>query len=227
MDTVNHDEAMLDAIEPSIEQPISQDERHLGSFASDNGLSGVEETLRIANGLGTGTQSPIPMSQDESLASSPRDGRGKSEEANGLITKVSNLLTIDSAINTPPPKRASSDQTSHAEAPERHQLQVAMLPTGLCYDVRMRFHCEIMPLNSTDDHHPEEPRRIYAIYQELCKAGLVDDPMSTRPLVPQPLLRILARKAEPGEICLVHDPRHYDFVKSLPSMFLSSSHSSC
>lgn len=218
---------MLDAIEPSIEQPASQNERRLGSFASESGLSGVGGTLRILNGLGTGTQSPILISRDESLASSPRAGRERSEEASGLIKKVSNLLTIDSATNTPPPKRASSDETSDAEAPERHQLQVAMLPTGLCYDVRMRFHCEIMPLNSTDDHHPEEPRRIYAIYQELCKAGLVDDPMSTRPLVPQPLLRILARSAEPEEICQVHDPRHYDFVKSLSSMFFSSSHNNC
>ncbi|EDN08410.1 predicted protein [Histoplasma mississippiense (nom. inval.)] len=79
----------------------------------------------------------------------------------------------------------------------------------------MPYHCEVKP---TLDVHPEDPRRIYYIYKELCKAGLVDDPESSRPLVPQPLQRIDAREATEEEISLVHDAEHYDFVQSTKFM---------
>ncbi|KAL2366192.1 hypothetical protein RJZ56_000840 [Blastomyces dermatitidis] len=100
-------------------------------------------------------------------------------------------------------------------AEDTRGLPLASLATGLCYDIRMRYHCEVKP---TLDVHPEDPRRIYYIYKELCKAGLVDDPESSRPLVSLPLQRIGAREATEEEISLVHDTEHYDFVKSTKYM---------
>ena len=209
---------MLDVVAPSIEEPTPQNGANPGLFLIEKlPPSGPGPSMAL-NGRKTATQSPYPQSPNQSLTATPKRGRGKTEDTNGLITKVSTLLSIESPPLTPPFKRTSSEESEESKGPLKHRLQLAMLPTGLCYDVRMRFHCEIMPLNSTEDHHPEEPRRIYAIYQELCKAGLVDDPMSTRPLVPQPLLRVLARNATPEEIGLVHDARHYEFVKSLACM---------
>jgi histone deacetylase 6 len=90
-------------------------------------------------------------------------------------------------------------------------LPLTSLPTGLCYDVRMRYHCEVRPKT---DIHPEDPRRIYYIFMELCRAGLVDDPAAQQPLVKMPLKRIDARDATEEEICLVHTPDLYAFVKS-------------
>ena len=95
-------------------------------------------------------------------------------------------------------------------------LQRSLLSSGLCYDIRMRYHCEVRP---TADVHPEDPRRIYYIYKELCRAGLVDDPESTRPLAPRPLQRIEARNATMEELCLVHSPEHYAFVESTRCMY--------
>ncbi|GAB1218485.1 hypothetical protein ATERTT37_007741 [Aspergillus terreus] len=79
----------------------------------------------------------------------------------------------------------------------------------------MRYHCEVRP---TSEVHPEDPRRIYYIYKELCRAGLVDDPESSRPLVSRPLKRINARNATEEEISLVHTPDHYAFVESTKDM---------
>lgn len=93
----------------------------------------------------------------------------------------------------------------------RTGLPIASLPSGLCYDVQMRYHCEVRP---TADVHPEDPRRIYYIYKELCRAGLVDDPESCRPLVSRPLKRINARNATEAEISLIHTPDHFAFVES-------------
>ncbi|KAJ5958003.1 Histone deacetylase class II [Penicillium vulpinum] len=90
-------------------------------------------------------------------------------------------------------------------------LPLASLATGLCYDHRMRYHCEVRPQS---DVHPEDPRRIYYIYKELCRAGLVDDPESCRPLAPKTLQRIHARNATEEEVTLIHNDAHYAFVRS-------------
>ncbi|KAJ4550531.1 Histone deacetylase hda1 [Exophiala dermatitidis] len=95
-------------------------------------------------------------------------------------------------------------------------LPVAQLPTGLCYDDRMRYHAEIAA-TSGENVHPEDPRRIYYIYKELCEAGLVDD-KDCPPMVEVPLKRIEAREATREECLLVHTPEHYDFVKSTADM---------
>ena len=96
---------------------------------------------------------------------------------------------------------------------------VAGLSSGLCYDVQMRYHCEVRP---TADVHPEDPRRIYYIYKELCRAGLVDDPESSKPLMSQPLKRINARNATEAEISLVHTPDHFAFVESTKGLYVIS-----
>lgn len=93
-------------------------------------------------------------------------------------------------------------------------LPVSRLPTGLCYDERMRYHAEVSA-TSGENVHPEDPRRIYYIYKELCEAGLVDDPK--HPPMVTPLLRIDAREATREECLLVHTPEHYDFVKKTAS----------
>jgi histone deacetylase 6 len=92
-------------------------------------------------------------------------------------------------------------------------LPISRLPTGLCYDDRMRYHAEVAA-TSAENVHPEDPRRIYYIFKELCEAGLVDD-KDYPPMVEQPLKRIDAREATKEEILLIHNEReHYDFVKS-------------
>ncbi|KAE8134720.1 hypothetical protein BDV38DRAFT_285494 [Aspergillus pseudotamarii] len=109
----------------------------------------------------------------------------------------------------------NSDWSEGEDAVAIRGLPIAQLPSGLCYDVQMRYHCEVRP---TADVHPEDPRRIYYIYKELCRAGLVDDPESSRPLVSRPLKRISVRNATEEEISLVHTPDHFAFVESTKDM---------
>lgn len=93
-------------------------------------------------------------------------------------------------------------------------IVVATLPTGLCYDVRMRYHCELDPPKQRLDFHPEDPRRIYYIYKELCKAGLVAGVDDSTSITSKFLHKVNIRYATKDEICLVHDAKHFDFVKS-------------
>lgn len=106
---------------------------------------------------------------------------------------------------------------SDDEVMAKSGLPLASLATGLCYDHRMRYHCEVRPQS---DVHPEDPRRIYYIYKELCRAGLVDDPESSRPLAPHTLQRIHARDATEEEVTLIHKDAHYAFVRSTTGVSL-------
>ena len=113
----------------------------------------------------------------------------------------------------------SEDELDYVQLPSfdresRPALQYSTLSTGLCYDARMRFHCELDPPKDRSNYHPEDPRRIYHIYYTLCAAGLVDDPLTPNGvLVQSPLARISARHVLREEVTLVHEGRHYDFMQ--------------
>ncbi|PGH21333.1 hypothetical protein AJ80_03384 [Polytolypa hystricis UAMH7299] len=150
----------------------------------------------------------------------------KEVEAHQASTTTTTTTTTQQAPSEPKDSTTKSDididslvdensDWPHEEFSESRGLPLATKPSGLCYDIRMRYHCEVKP---TLDVHPEDPRRIYYIYKELCKAGLVDDPESSRPLVPNPLHRIDVRDATEEEISLVHATEHFTFVESTKDM---------
>ncbi|KAL7624472.1 Histone deacetylase hda1 [Parahypoxylon ruwenzoriense] len=97
-----------------------------------------------------------------------------------------------------------------------------LLPTGCCYDDRMKLHANAD--FGPSPHHPEDPRRIEEIMKIFKKAGLVYagpdselvDILSDTPT--KYMWRIPARPATKQEICTVHTSRHYDWVQSLSDM---------
>ncbi|KAK2735021.1 Histone deacetylase hda1 [Myotisia sp. PD_48] len=130
----------------------------------------------------------------------------------GISTPVNESLLGGSKMKTDVDSLMGEDSDwSVDHSDDTKALRHSALPTGLCYDIRMRYHCEVKPKS---DVHPEDPRRIYYIYKELCKAGLVDDPDSSRPLAAQPLKRIAARDATKDEISTIHSTEHFEFVRS-------------
>lgn len=72
----------------------------------------------------------------------------------------------------------------------------------------MRLHTKV------DDNHPEDPRRIGAIYDMLFRGGLVHELNSSAQHSKDLLHRIPARRATREEIELVHTPAHFAFIKS-------------
>jgi histone deacetylase 6 len=102
-------------------------------------------------------------------------------------------------------------------APRFPPLPYSSSKTGLVYDARMRFHSE--PLSSMlmeNDIHPEDPRRIHEIFNEIQQAGLVQGPEDSEEDAQQEQCwRIHARMASRGEICMIHTPEHYEFIESL------------
>lgn len=156
--------------------------------------------------------SPHPPGQNIRDTSSAADSRPVSPPGMANSAPKSEADPLASAEEEDSLVEDNSDWSGE----ESTGLPLASLPSGLCYDAQMRYHCEVRP---TTEVHPEDPRRIYYIYKELCRAGLVDDPDSSRPLAPQPLKRIPARNATEAEISLVHTADHYAFIESTKSTF--------
>lgn len=94
-------------------------------------------------------------------------------------------------------------------------LPYATSQTGLIYDVRMRFHVEAEPTD--DDLHPEDPRRIHAIYEAFVNAGLAYQDGTSGPPSDYYMGRIDTRLVTKQEVCLVHSEAHWDWVQSLAS----------
>lgn len=165
----------------------------------------INQNLPQRSSPGAGPISALPSTTLTGFMPPERPAKLSDSESNS----AEHLLRRDSLVES------NSDWSEDEDDMSKPGLAVGSLPTGLCYDPRMRWHCEVNP---SSDVHPEDPRRIYYIYKTLCKAGLVDDPSATRPLAPQTLKKIHTRRAEEAEITLVHTEAHYAFVKSTRSM---------
>lgn len=117
------------------------------------------------------------------------------------------------------PQRRASPQVRIPPKPRSQALPYATLKTGLVYDPRMRFHAELPNSSSADDIHPEDPRRIHSIFEEIREAGLVRGPDSSENDDDDEVCwRIGIRPAEEHEILTIHTKAHYDFVYSLQCM---------
>ena len=100
--------------------------------------------------------------------------------------------------------------------PKFPPLPYASSQSGLVYDVRMRFHVENEP--TEDDVHPEDPRRIHAIYESFVDAGLAWGDGTSGPTNEYYMGRIDARMVTKEEVCLVHTEAHYDWIRSISLM---------
>lgn len=123
---------------------------------------------------------------------------------------------MDVSLSTPLSKRRSSPEVRIAPRPRVEALPYATSRTGLVYDSRMRFHAEL-PGTSTnaDDIHPEDPRRINSIFEELSQANLVTSVGTDSDSSESHCWRIDIRMATRAQILLIHTEEHYDFVESL------------
>ena len=177
----------------------------------------------ILNGFRGPSQSSVALSDDEPAVTSAKLLKRPSRETSVLARDTNHL----SLIQTPPPAGEQLDAYLSELELEEHDSPspfLSELPTGYCYDVRMRYHCELEPPKDRRDYHPEDPRRIFSIYRELCMAGLIDDSLlcqntGAAPLVPTPLKQIDVREVEESEVELVHDKKHWEFMRATTREF--------
>lgn len=219
MDPYDDDEEMVDVPERhsrgTLQISVEAERLTHGSILSTS-MAG----MLASNGLQDPRQHRTSNSDPEYLNPATRQLQEPSRESSVLANNVANHLSIETSKD--PMQQGLDDFIDELDDAEHEPPApyISSLPTGLCYDVRMRYHCELDPPKQSRDFHPEDPRRIFKIYKELCMAGLVNDPMlNTGNLIPNPLLRINARNVSESEVCLVHDKKHWDFMVKTSSSY--------
>lgn len=146
----------------------------------------------------------------------PYDNTSSARPASHYAESRSDKMDVTRAT----PYRRTSPQVRIPPKPRSQALPFATLKTGLVYDPRMRFHAELPNESTIDDIHPEDPRRIHSIFEEIREAGLVRGPESVNDDDHDDYCwRIGIRPAEKNEILTIHTPEHYDFIASLPSTY--------
>ena len=113
--------------------------------------------------------------------------------------------------------RDDDQESDPAAYPERLRRR-GLLPTGCCYDDRMKLHTNA---DFGPSDHVEGPSRIEHIMRMFKESGVVFTG-SDADLIPvvqtEPnkyMWRIPARQATREEICTVHHPAHFMWVKAL------------
>ncbi|KAF1990579.1 hypothetical protein K402DRAFT_417366 [Aulographum hederae CBS 113979] len=160
-----------------------------------------------------------------SPASPPREMLGAEEsplvENDGILAKresstsSSALSEMDDAMVDALPLNKSTVQV-RVPTPKFAPLPYSSNLSGLVYDSRMRFHQELIDEEHLEEEHPEDPRRIWKIYEALLNAGLVDD--SSANSQGYKLWRIQFMPASEAAISLSHTPRVLQWVKDLKNM---------
>ncbi|KAF9958801.1 Histone deacetylase hda1 [Mortierella alpina] len=157
---------------------------------------------------GTDEQDPAQTSAADSM-----DATGTGTED---ITATATTPTSDAPAAASPGHGSTSEtggaqhagDSKDAAAVPSHGLGTAPLPqpdkldgrstrTGYVYDVRMRFHSNV----HGDDDHPEDPRRIWRIYDALKSSGCTSR-----------MVKIPSREATVDELKLVHTMEHIQTI---------------
>lgn len=162
----------------------------------------------------------VLQSTEEDVHMSNGD-QGVDKIMNGFMDPRVLLDGLDDANQTEstPSSREKSVAISEVAVKNNIRPRLAALPTGCCYDDRMKLHANAD--FSESPHHPEDPRRIEAIMTAFREEGLIYngnaiDLVEIQKTDPNRYMwRIGARKALRDEICTTHTHEHYQWVESL------------
>jgi hypothetical protein len=161
--------------------------------------------------------SPALLDRDMSPSPDSDDNDSSHEQTSSMASTVQSANPEESLV---PLKVSKFIGVVIPPPPAAPALPIASSQSGVVYDPRMRFHTE-KELEDDEEIHPEDPRRIWEIFNELKNAGLVaeDGVEIDKQLVPFKLHRISARFADQAEICLVHSQRHFEWMAGLAGKY--------
>ncbi|KIM99022.1 hypothetical protein OIDMADRAFT_43096 [Oidiodendron maius Zn] len=156
---------------------------------------------------------PVPSHLGVIDLDTPAPSKNGSPPSNG---------SLQNGFASPPIIKELNDLSIPDSTPEEITGRRSFLPTGLCYDDRMKLHANADW--SASPHHPEDPRRIEAIMKAFRDAGLVYTGTASeliKLLEVSPtrwMWRIQAREASEAEVCTAHTAAHLQWARDLSTM---------
>lgn len=170
------------------------------------------------DGLGSSTMLQSSAMDMDIAVKSNEEHTGHGDMSNGFMDP--RVLDKFDDLDLPDSTEPTSQDESNSVAEEKALVgRTAFLPTGCCYDDRMKLHANAD--FSQNPAHPEDPRRIEAIFRAFKDAGLVFEGTTAqlsavlKKAPNQWMWRIGARKATREEICTAHTATHFEWVAAL------------
>ena len=146
------------------------------------------------------------------------DANGYSAVAAALNGPDSNSASADYEAAYTTTESEYEDEDEYAQGILIPLRDRRLLPTGVCYDDRMKLHANA---DWSPEKHPEDPQRIEAIFNTFRRAGLIftgsDDEMHEvyQKSPTKYMWRIPCRKATKEEIRKVHTETQYQWAEDL------------
>ncbi|KAF9189329.1 Histone deacetylase hda1 [Haplosporangium sp. Z 11] len=148
-----------------------------------------DSTTTTLNQSQPGDLNPATSSSPDTQGSSPslRDQESSAEQESMDMETKTGPEWIESDLK----------DTGTALLPQVDALIGPSTKTGYVYDVRMRFHNNV----HGDDDHPEDPRRIWRIYDALNTGHCTER-----------MVKVTSREATVEELSLVHEADHIENI---------------
>ncbi|KAF9094123.1 Histone deacetylase hda1 [Mortierella sp. AM989] len=199
----NFDRVKLSSIEPAWEELAKC-------------IEALPENPVLTNGdvdLSKIPSSPSSFSGSNNLdsvisSSSPRSSTSASamdQDLQALTPTVDNISSVQSRIDNTDDSSPTSNATLQtiAPLPQPDRIGERSTRTGYVYDVRMRFHSNV----HGDEEHPEDPRRIWKIFDALKSKGCISR-----------MVKVQSREATNEELNYVHTADHINSITSTTDM---------
>ncbi|KAF9967665.1 Histone deacetylase hda1 [Mortierella alpina] len=208
------------ALDPAMAAQVQHASKHADvDMTSDSEAPSIKPGSEHSTATQLAAITPTPTAS-ESIESVPEtaDAQPDTEEVQPR-TETMDVVMQDDNQDQVASSSLSLPQSSHAETeveaddgpdwtedteldaavlmPQPEQLEGRSTKTGYVYDVRMRFHNNV----HGDDDHPEDPRRIWRIFDALNTAQCTDR-----------MIKVPSREATSEELGLVHTESHIDNI---------------
>ncbi|KAF9950432.1 Histone deacetylase hda1 [Mortierella alpina] len=180
-------------------------------MAADSEASSVKPGSEASTATQAAETTPAPTASDPIKRSTEMDDVQPGTEISDGALQEDDQDQAVSSLSLPQGPRAESEveqddgpdwsedteQDTAVLMPQPEQLDGRSTKTGYVYDVRMRFHNNV----HGDDDHPEDPRRIWRIFDALNTAQCTDR-----------MIKVPSREATSEELGLVHTESHIDNI---------------
>ncbi|KAF8981134.1 Histone deacetylase hda1 [Entomortierella lignicola] len=174
-------------------------------MASMDGISSVQQESDYDQGLTNGDakspSSPFSGSINQDVSSSSPRSSTSLMESYQDPTSTLDTQNIQNRIDNSEESSLTNNTPLQTVAPVSQPdiIGERSTRTGYVYDVRMRFHSNV----HGDEDHPEDPRRIWKIYDALKTSGCINR-----------MIKVPSREATIDELNYVHTLEHIDSINS-------------
>ncbi|KAG0011673.1 Histone deacetylase hda1 [Entomortierella chlamydospora] len=170
-----------------------------------NGAVDLSKTPSSSSSFSGSNNLDSAISSSSPRSSTPASATDSYQDSQAIASNSDTPNHIQNRIDNAEESSLNSNASllTVAVAPQPDVIDEKSTRTGYVYDVRMRFHSNV----HGDQDHPEDPRRIWKIFDALKKNSCISR-----------MIKVPSREATDEELGYVHTTEHINSISSTPDM---------